>query len=338
MSSQQADGSQCSCCWICLSDEARSELFQPCACNSFVHRSCLHRWRYTGTHLRSYTHCPNCANAYRLAHVYVIDTPEYDKKHAETWAVYRQTIAIFWLKVALVLTLCLGVIATVTYLLDTRNKTVPVWISYGCASVLHGVPSEDDLKVWRDGFRSPQIRVWPYYCAFSVVITSCLVLAAIFYYDVDDSDPARVRSRRSRVQQYHNYHHHHPHHVCFCPDSCCHGDCCCDDSCCLRCTDDTICNNMNCLDCSELTRGGGGSNSNDVVGCIAVMFVVIALVVVVSAIWTLVLYTLRRTSNIQRAYADRLFAFSEERVGETRVLGRDENEVLAAGGRSRNWV
>ncbi|OQR91154.1 hypothetical protein THRCLA_09090 [Thraustotheca clavata] len=53
-------------CYICLDSDVKSEIIAPCSCSTYVHRSCLEKWRLTSTSEEALTHCPTCRSRYRL--------------------------------------------------------------------------------------------------------------------------------------------------------------------------------------------------------------------------------------------------------------------------------
>eukprot|EP00759_Apiculatamorpha_spiralis_P012268 PhF_6_TR19294/c0_g1_i1/m.28365 len=307
------------CCWICLSSQPATDLFQPCKCNSWVHRKCLHTWRYKGAHARSMTHCPNCATPYRVVPTYIPGT------HIDTQRMYRQEIWKLWASIVVGFGALIGFIAGVSYLLDDTNKEVPVLMRYAMSSVLHGVPDSVEIETWRSDFHKKEIRVWPYYGILGLVVTSCIVLIANACCGISDGDhqrsvssPLRTNYRYSTCPDCYcyntdcycccdgpSYHHHHTHNNC---GACC-GDCCSGSNC-------------NCSDCKG--GGGGGSGDNPVVAILAVLLIVVMLVVVVSAVWVVVGYGIKKMNNGYGAYSMKLLAYSQERSGETTVLGRDE--------------
>ncbi|KAF0718861.1 Aste57867_1425 [Aphanomyces stellatus] len=58
-------------CYICHSStssppQTPTELLAPCACSSYVHRTCLDTWRIASASQLAKSHCPTCKSAYEI--------------------------------------------------------------------------------------------------------------------------------------------------------------------------------------------------------------------------------------------------------------------------------
>eukprot|EP00759_Apiculatamorpha_spiralis_P057831 PhF_6_TR8788/c0_g1_i5/m.13940 len=279
-------------CVICLSEEYQNDLFRPCLCKSYIHHVCLREWRHKGQNLRAYTHCPTCAYKYRVVTVDI-------GKNYHSIREYYFNVAKFWVVLFFGLISMIGVYAGVSYLCDTTRKNVPVVVKYMLSSVIHGIPTTDEITKWRNDFYKDDVRVWPYYLLLGVLCTSITLLIGANVFGLNDTEyeqlPPHRRRSTGRCDR--------------CCDNCdvycdcCGQDCCSASSC-----------NCNCggnCDCK------GGDGEAIAIGAIVIILFIVV-IVVLSAVWVVVGFVVKRMANLHDAYSARLYAYSQERSGETR--------------------
>jgi hypothetical protein len=220
---------------------------------------------------------------------------------------YYTEMAKLWVGIFLAVGATIGLFAGFAYLVDTSNKNVPVIMKYAMSSVVHGVPDQDEMDQWRIDFHKKEVRVWPYYSVLGILCMSVATLIVFNLFGIDDREYNRIRGTHPRRATY---------HTSGCCQNCYCRDVYCDCYCCGNC------------DCPHHS---GGCNGNDCKGdampVIVVLLIIVAAIIVISAVWVIVLWGLKKMVNNHDAYASRLFAYSQERSGETRVLGRDEADV-----------
>ena len=332
-------------CQICLDEGNTSagELFQPCQCNSFVHRKCLQKWRFSGNNLRAYTHCPTCSFQYRVV------TVTYEHK-SKTQYTYTTAMLEVWLGIILT---CLAVIAGFggfSYLVDTSQKNVPVAMKYAMSSVLHGLPNQTEINAWRDGYRGAD-HVWPYYTLLGVLCGSVFSLIVLHVIGVDDRSPGQQSQKKrtrhctccdetSSTSYSGNYYYYgnpyyggyyggqpycHSCNGCYCD---CDG-CCNNNACGLCCLPDNSCSGGACSGgCADADCKGEGAQV--MVILVLIIVIVIAVMIIVSAVWCIIAFGVKRVSGYSVAYSERCYANAQERFGETRVLGRGEAHMPSA--------
>ena len=338
-------------CQICLDEHNTScgELFQPCLCNSSVHRKCLQKWRFSGTNLRAYTHCPTCGFQYRVA------TVTYEHK-GRTQYTYTAAMLKVWLTIILTSLAVIAAFAGFSYLVDTSQKNVPVAMKYAMSSVLHGLPNQTDINNWRDGYRGTE-HVWPYYTLLGILCGSIFSLIVLHCIGVDDRPQCRQSHRkRDRVcsccdestnqsTYYGNtYYVGNPYYygyyggggygyypVCYSCNGCyCDCDGCCNNNACgLCCLPDNTCSGGGCGDACSGNKCDGEAGQAMVI-LILIIVIVIAVIIVVSAVWCIIAFGVKRVSGYSTAYSERCDANAQEHYGETRVLGRDESDAPCA--------
>eukprot|EP00759_Apiculatamorpha_spiralis_P047817 PhF_6_TR43351/c0_g2_i1/m.66396 len=176
-------------CVICLSESDEENLFRPCLCKSYVHRKCLREWRHRGQNLRAYTHCPTCAYMYRVVTVTM-------NLRQETKSFYYSRVARLWLLLIVGLFATIAGFAGFSYLCDTSHKNVPVVIKYALSSVVHGLPSSDDIDQWRDDFHKKDVHVWPYYTLLGILCTSITILLGAMTTGINDQEYNQLPSKR----------------------------------------------------------------------------------------------------------------------------------------------
>jgi len=107
-------------CRICF--EGGEDLIAPCRCagtSKWIHRSCLNRWRISGSNPRSLTNCCECGFQYELELHRTIDLRSQEMRHQFT----RQLLghSLLWLVTVQFIIVALG---TMIKLIDTGNKLV----------------------------------------------------------------------------------------------------------------------------------------------------------------------------------------------------------------------
>eukprot|EP00760_Papus_ankaliazontas_P010490 PhM_4_TR1429/c0_g1_i2/m.66708 len=343
-------------CWICLSASRPEDLFQPCHCNSFVHRTCLRQWRYTGNNLRAYTHCPNCAYQYRVTTVSINESQLH-----HTRSLYYHEIAKFWLFLLFLVGGTIAAFAGFSYLVDRSHKNVPVGMKYALTSIAYGHPKGGNATaVWEEEFKRPNVSVWPYYTLLGVVCLSILVLTVPGCVGLDDREYSQTVGAKDRTPVY-SYRHRGRGYCCretqclYINCNACYCDCdvcwCCAEPLNLRgltpahcmrdcCGTVAMSNDGSCCCCGDCDLKNHHSDSCDgdagsallVIALVVLVFIIA--VVVISAVWVIIVVTTKRLSSMHQAYSARLYACSQERSGETRVLGRDEMDAPSC----HRWV
>jgi len=107
-------------CRICF--EVGGDLIAPCRCagtSKWIHRSCLNRWRVSGTNPRSLTHCCECGFQYELELHRICDLRSQQMRHQFT----RQLLghSVLWCVGSQLIIIALGMIIK---FIDTDNRLV----------------------------------------------------------------------------------------------------------------------------------------------------------------------------------------------------------------------
>ncbi|KAF0726085.1 hypothetical protein Ae201684P_020473 [Aphanomyces euteiches] len=95
-------------CYLCMEstlggENEPMELIAPCACQTYIHRECLDRWRITSNTRNAMTECPTCRSPYKTEVIPVDPLVKQQLFHARVWrsivalAVIALGAVVLWL-------------------------------------------------------------------------------------------------------------------------------------------------------------------------------------------------------------------------------------------------
>lgn len=301
-------------CWYCTNQGDITQLYKPCNCLSWIHRSCLREWRVGWINPRNYFCCPNCMYNYDLKRV----RPESDLTRGKILLRYRIGVLKIWLCTVIIFGSLISAIAFIGYFADRDDKNIPIGVRYMLTSIAYGLPGVNGTLGWREEFKEENTMVWPYYGVLGLLCASIavLIIAAI------------VGSTQSEERRTGN-----------CYDCCCGGGCCTgwtgnssytssthvDATClCLCSSGGGGDGSMDCISCDNISSCGGGSGDGEGMVIIFVVIIIVAVVIVASAIAVIVIYACQKWSLFYTEMCRMLDSQQRELEGETVVLGKNE--------------
>ncbi|CUG91470.1 Hypothetical protein, putative [Bodo saltans] len=300
-------------CWYCRRGDPIGELFKPCSCDSFIHRSCLRQWRAGWINPRNYFSCPNCMYSYNLEQV----RPPTTESKERMLSNYRMSVIKVWVMVLLAFAGIVAALAGISYGSDTADKNIPVAVRCLLTSVVAGFPNSNSTTRWREDFKQPDVAVWPYYTVFGLFLTSVLVLISFACFGSTFQESDRRRTGH-----------------CSCVDDCCNGATnglyvwTVPDRACCDCT----VGSGGCNGCGRNSCSGGGGcggcgdcNVGDAGPIIAVIVLIIVVVVIFSAMVVVALFAIQKCSLLYDRLTAMLASQQSELEGETVVLGIGES-------------
>jgi hypothetical protein len=270
------------------------------------------KWRYSSFNPRYAFCCVNCQTAYRFR-VKTNAQEESDRRRMQSR--YRLLLLRLWVIMLIVLGASISLMTVLLYYADDQHKNIPVAARYVLTSVAHGFPDENNTAIWREEYKSPEVKVWPYYTLFAVFLISIIVLLLFCFCGCTFDE--RERGKRCQVcnncagscSNNCNCYIYYP-----CPNSgsCGSGGGCCD------------CNvpDLNCGNC-----GGGNGEAGAVIGVVVLMLVILLIVaVLISALFVVIAFAIHRSGRLYDRLSLRAEYEAEEEWGIREVLGRDEAE------------
>lgn len=284
---------------------ADRQMFIPCDCaDRYWHRECFVKWRAGWASPRNYWACPNCMYSYQMETIGDVDVDTTERMQSN----YRRRIAVMWLSILLFIFTVTAFVAVVAWALDPE-KNVPIACKFMMTSVVSGVPNSDTTAEWREDFKRPDTRVWPYYTLLGCFICAIVCIILFLIFPVDD-DKRKRRSHDTCGQIY-----------------------CVDAGCCM--TWDAPCS---CGDSGGVCCSGGcdeGCDGGDTEGCgcgcwewscefTIVIVILVIIAVLVGGVFVVIVWAIRKGAQHHDQFWRMLRSQGEELAGATIVLGKGE--------------
>lgn len=298
-------------CWFCHQQGDLNQLYKPCNCNSWIHRTCFRDWRTGWINPRNYFCCPNCMFTYNMKRV----RPESDLTREKILRNYRLGVAKIWLCTVILFGSLILAVAFIAYFADRDDKNIPIGVRYMLTSIAYGLPGVNGTVGWREDFKDPDTMVWPYYGVLGLLCASIVILITA----------AIVGSSQSEERRTSN-----------CYDCCTPGGCCngwsgyngesrgnhVDGNCLCICTA-VSCSDGDCS-CDGCGGGGGDCGGGDGLVIVFVVVIVVVVLIVASAIAVIVIYAFQKWTLFYDEMCRMLDCQQREFEGETMVLGKNE--------------